>query len=236
MPAVIYAHTKRHAEEFALGLAEAGIEARPYHAGMAATECDAVQDAFMGGTLPVICATVAFGMGVDKPDIRTVIHAGVPSSVSAYAQEAGRAGRDGEAASCVVLFSEEELEARRELASSGGADASDARLYLEALQAVAGPTAGGSPGLLRANVPVAELFHLGGLTPERAQDVARALERVGKIQRRYNLWAAARVRSVSPDAARARDLGRTALRVHAVLLTHAPRHAPRAGVPEYLGG
>ena len=143
MPAVIYAHTKRHTEEFALGLAEAGIEARPYHAGMAATERDAVQDAFMGGTLPVICATVAFGMGVDKPDIRTVIHAGVPSSVSAYAQEAGRAGRDGEAASCVVFFSEEELEARRELASLGHADASDARLYLEALQAVAGPAAGG---------------------------------------------------------------------------------------------
>ena len=239
MPAVIYAHTKRHAEEFALGLAEAGIEARPYHAGMAATEREAVQDAFMGGTLPVICATVAFGMGVDKPDIRTVIHAGVPSSVSAYAQEAGRAGRDGEAASCVVFFSEEELEARRELASLGHADASDARLYLEALQAVASPAAGGSPGLLRANVPVAELFHLGGVTPERAQDVARALERVGKIQRRYNLWAAARVRSVSPDAARARDLGRTASTVHAVLLAHAPRHAsrhaPRAGVPEGPG-
>ena len=177
-------------------------------------------------------------MGVDKPDIRTVIHAGVPSSVSAYAQEAGRAGRDGEAASCVVFFSEEELEARRELASLGHADASDARLYLEALQAVASPAAGGSPGLLRANVPVAELFHLGGVTPERAQDVARALERVGKIQRRYNLWAAARVRSVSPDAARARDLGRTASTVHAVLLAHAPRHAPRrprAGVPEGPG-
>src|SRR5918994_371114 len=119
MPAVIYAHTKRHAEQFALGLAEAGIEDRPYHAGMAASVRDAVQDAFMGGTLPVICATVAFGMGVDKPDIRTGIHAGVPSSVSAYAQEAGRAGRDAEAASCVVFFSEEELEARRDSPPGG---------------------------------------------------------------------------------------------------------------------
>jgi ATP-dependent DNA helicase RecQ len=231
MPAVIYAHTKRHTEQLTLGLAEAGIEARAYHAGMPASERDAVQDAFMGGRLPVMCATVAFGMGVDKPDVRTVIHAGVPSSIPAYAQEAGRAGRDGSPASCVLLFSEEELEARRELASSGGADASDALRYLKALLAVASPATNNSasgeeksPGLLRANVPVIELFDLGGVAAERARDAARALERIGKIRRRYNLWAAVRVRGVSPDGSRARSLGPAASKVHAALLAQGHGH------------
>ena len=239
MPAVVYAHTKRHTEELARGITGAGIEARPYHAGMPATERDAVQDAFMGGRLPVICATVAFGMGVDKPDIRTVIHAGVPSSIPAYAQEAGRAGRDGDPASCVVLFSEEELEARRELASLGRADASDARAFLGALLARAEPATEGvaagekacgkSGGLLRANVPVGELFALGGIGPEKAQDVARALEGIGKIRRRYNLWSGVRVWGVSPDASRARALGRAASAVHEVLLARGAHGASRSG-------
>lgn len=236
-PAVIYAHTKRHTEELARGIAEAGTQARPYHAGMPAGEREAVQDAFMGGQLPVICATVAFGMGVDKPDVRTVIHAGVPSSIPAYAQETGRAGRDGDPASCVVLFSDEELRARRELASLRNADVSDARRYLDALLAVAtsamSPPASGaaedhSPELRRANVPLVELFDLAGVAPERAQDVARALERIGKIRRRYNLWAAVRVRCVSPDASRALDLGLAASKVHASLLAHASAVEDRA--------
>jgi len=243
-PAVVYAHTKRQTEDLAAGINASGVpglRARAYHAGMPGAERDAVQDAFMRGELPVICATIAFGMGIDKPDIRTVIHASVPSSIPAYVQEAGRAGRDGAPASCVVLFSEEELEDRMELASSGHADASDARAFFDALLDAAEPDhasrgprglppeAGRAPGgtpqvtpqgaYLRANVPVGELFSLGGLDPEQAQDVARALEAVGKVRRRYNLWSAVRVRSVVRDELGARSLGKAASRVHAALLS-----------------
>lgn len=100
---IVYALTRKHAEELAEYLSQAGVSAAPYHAGLESKSRDKIQRDFMQNTFRVMCATVAFGMGVDKADIRFVIHAGMPSSLEGYYQEAGRAGRDGDRAFCVLL-------------------------------------------------------------------------------------------------------------------------------------
>ena len=103
-PAIVYAPTRRQTEDLARGLA--GLcPAAAYHAGMAASQRDEVQAAFRAGRLEAIVATIAFGMGVDKADVRTVIHMALPTSVEGYYQEIGRAGRDGAASRAVLLFS-----------------------------------------------------------------------------------------------------------------------------------
>jgi len=104
-PAIVYAPTRRGAEELAGALAADGRRAAAYHAGLAAPQRDRVQAAFLGGELDVVVATIAFGMGVDKPDVRTVVHTGMPSTVEGYYQEIGRAGRDGQASRAVLLYS-----------------------------------------------------------------------------------------------------------------------------------
>ena len=101
---IVYAATVRHVEAlYALFRAE-GIPAVAYHGRQRAQARSAAQDAFMTGAVPVIIATNAFGMGVDKPDIRTVIHYDLPASLDVYSQESGRAGRDGKAAQCILLY------------------------------------------------------------------------------------------------------------------------------------
>jgi DNA topoisomerase-3 len=103
-PAIVYAATRKHAERYT---EELGVDFRTgtYHAGMSATERDEVQTRFLNGRLEVIVATTAFGMGIDKADVRTVVHAALPASVEGYYQELGRAGRDGKPSRAVLLHS-----------------------------------------------------------------------------------------------------------------------------------
>ncbi len=101
-PAIVYAPTRKTAESIASTLSSK-MRTAAYHAGLPLRERDAVQERFLAGDLEVIVATVAFGMGVDKADIRTVLHAALPGSVEAYYQEIGRAGRDGLPSRAVLL-------------------------------------------------------------------------------------------------------------------------------------
>ena len=108
--AIVYCSTRRRTEEVAGFLQEQGIAADHFHAGLQPEHKKTVQERFIGGDLRAIAATNAFGMGIDKSDVRLVIHADIPSSLENYLQEAGRAGRDQHAAHCVLLYTKEDVE------------------------------------------------------------------------------------------------------------------------------
>jgi ATP-dependent DNA helicase RecQ len=108
--AVVYCATRSATERVAEFLKQQGIAAERYHAGLSADDKREIQEDFRVGNLRVIAATNAFGMGVDKPDVRLVIHGDVPGSLENYLQEAGRAGRDRDPANCVLLFNTEDVD------------------------------------------------------------------------------------------------------------------------------
>ncbi|MDL5160557.1 RecQ family ATP-dependent DNA helicase [Actinomycetospora termitidis] len=115
---IVYVTTRGHTTEVADRLTAAGVPARAYHGGMRRKERQEVQDAFMAGDLRVVVATSAFGMGIDKPDVRWIVHGDTPTSIDAYHQEIGRAGRDGGSARAVLFHRPQDL-ARPKLFASG---------------------------------------------------------------------------------------------------------------------
>lgn len=121
-PAIVYTPTRKEAEALAEELASIDTAAA-YHAGLSAGDREAVQRRFLAGEISITVATIAFGMGIDKPDIRTVIHTALPGSVEAYYQEIGRAGRDGLPSEAYLLFSEgDQMTLRRFIAESAADD------------------------------------------------------------------------------------------------------------------
>lgn len=102
---IVYCIRRKDTEKLARELARAGVRAMPYHAGLDSAERARIQEAFLGEGLDVVVATVAFGMGIDRPDVRFVVHASLPKGVEQYSQETGRAGRDGLPSECLMLYS-----------------------------------------------------------------------------------------------------------------------------------
>ena len=102
---IVYAASRRQAESLAQKLTSSGIPALPYHAGLEGSERTYNQERFRRDDVRVICATIAFGMGIDKPNVRYVVHYDLPKSLESYYQETGRAGRDGLPADCMLFFS-----------------------------------------------------------------------------------------------------------------------------------
>ncbi len=113
--AIVYAPTRAGTEDEAARLASRDWRVAAYHAGLGATARERAQQAFLAGTIDVITATVAFGMGIDRPDVRAVIHLAPPGSIEAYYQEVGRAGRDGAPAWGLLMISPSDMAVRRRL-------------------------------------------------------------------------------------------------------------------------
>jgi ATP-dependent DNA helicase RecQ len=129
---IVYCLSRRSTEELAEYLRSAGISARHYHAGLEPAERSAAQDAFRAGEVDVVTATIAFGMGIDKSNVRFVVHRDLPRSIEGYYQEIGRAGRDGLASDCVLFYSWADVKAYDRMADQSQDDTAAERLRTQA--------------------------------------------------------------------------------------------------------
>ncbi|HET8880370.1 MAG TPA: RecQ family ATP-dependent DNA helicase [Arthrobacter sp.] len=137
-PGLVYAAKRKDTEKYAAKLTRNGLRAAAYHAGMPGAERTRVHGAFLDGALDVVVATTAFGMGIDKPDVRFVLHADIPESLDSYYQQFGRAGRDGGAARAVLHYRSEDLGLRR-FFTTHTPDEASLRVLLAVLAAADGP-------------------------------------------------------------------------------------------------
>jgi ATP-dependent DNA helicase RecQ len=217
--AIVYAPTRRSVEEEAERLCDRGWRALGYHAGMTGETRTRVQRAFADGGLEVVVATNAFGMGIDRPDVRAVIHLAPPGSIEAYYQEVGRAGRDGAEAFGLLLHSPGDLPLRRRLLESGsGGEAPRPEviehkwgLFLDLLRWAEGGScrhdailryfgdeAETLAGCGRCDV-CREIREDGATEEETTLLVRKALSAVARVDRRYGLTAAVKLLAGLPD-------------------------------------
>ena len=169
-PGIVYAATHRHAEEVAQALSERGIKAAYYHAGMKASERERVQEQFMNDEIEVIVATTAFGMGIDKPNVRFVFHYDISDAVDSYYQEIGRAGRDDEQAKAILFYRPEDVNLRRFFASSGHLNVDEVEEVAEAIEESKGP------------LDIEELSEETHLSESKVEKVVNRLEEVGAVE------------------------------------------------------
>ncbi len=221
---IVYCFTRKECEELAAELRRSGVDAEHYHAGLDDARRAEVQERFMTDELSVVVATVAFGMGVDKPNVRFVVHAAAPSSLPSYLQESGRAGRDGEPASCVLIYRGEDLGRRKRLLSVNSGDGSETESFFSALSEAADDEG-------RVQVAPGALDSFGGVGREAAGVLLASLEDAGLARRGYDLWAEIEVRRVEEEPG---ELRSEVAAVHAALPGNGtvalPELARRAGV------
>jgi len=206
-PGIVYAATRKHAEELTAALVAQGVNAVAYHAGMAAGDRARIQEAFMSDAADVIVATTAFGMGVDKLNVRFVYHLDVSESVDAYYQEIGRAGRDSDPAEAILFYRPEDLNLRRFLAGSGQVDADQMTQVAEAVQDAADPLRveeiGEESDLSQTKVAIAlnrleevgavDVLPSGEVVATATGDVADAAEEAAEAQENLRKFARSRI-------------------------------------------
>ena len=206
---LVYVSTRKDAEELARFLAdEHELDADAYHAGLHDDDRERVQDRFIHGDLDLVVATNAFGMGVDRGDVRFVAHWSMPSTLEAYYQEAGRAGRDGEAARAVLFYAPQDRELKSWFIDQQAPVEADLRAVHRVLERRAAAT-----GLARAEVD--EVGEAADMHPARGRAALALLERSGLVARQNDEgatrvwavrpWRREAVRGVLQSAARVRD-------------------------------
>ena len=205
-PGIVYATTRKECDDLAAELRSSGVDAAAYHAGMGSARRNEVQERFMTDEVGVVVATIAFGMGVDKPNVRFVIHAAVPGSLPAYIQESGRAGRDGEAAECVVLYRGADVGRRKRLVTLNTSGEDEVSSFFRALVGVERDG--------RVNAPFGSLAALGGVEADAAGIVLGSLENAGLVSRGYDLWSELEVHRLDEEPG---DLREEVSAVHAAL-------------------
>ncbi|MFP3578892.1 ATP-dependent DNA helicase RecQ [Arthrobacter sp. fls2-241-R2A-200] len=165
---LVYAATRKDTEKYAEKLAKAGLRAAAYHAGRSPAERESIHEGFLQDQFDVVVATTAFGMGIDKPNVRFVVHADIPESLDAYYQEIGRAGRDGEPATAILHYRAEDLGLRKFF----GTHAPDAEALTALLKVL---KSAGAPATKSA------LAELTGFPPRKVTGLVNQLEEAGAV-------------------------------------------------------